>query len=501
MKRNIIPLFLSTILLVTLAACGNESNVSALSSADSSASSSSAPFSSEKAEENGVVRGKVLADNGEMIIAGIIVEDDKGQTYRTFTNALGGYDIPLAPGKYKLTFTKGYEFSTLSKEVTVESLKKLYLQDVRLTQLSDSFAKGWIAGDLHQHTYYSDGQDSVPNLGLSNVSQGLYFGFLTDHNVARGISEWYNTKNFPVYTESNGASRYFSPFEGVEETTEFGHYQSLGVPLTFEKYDLELYSWERNSANVADITKARISYIADSIKRAGGVAQINHPYSVSTMGFNYWELADQFETMEIWNGVFAPLDGRYETDGQNYKSKMKWFELLNKGLYLAATGGTDNHDVQSPGTVNGIKIADVKDYQSYYNYYDNGGKYSGMPTTYLNLTDRSKENVLKAIKGGHSFISNGPVVISKIGDKTYGEKVTLSASGEATITNDIFNRDGMDFIKIVKNGEELQRITLDNPTSYKEDIKLTGLKAGDWIVLEVSGPGAEYAITNPFFFE
>jgi hypothetical protein len=286
----------------------------------------------------------------------------------------------------------------------------------------------------------------------------------------------------------------------VEETTEFGHYQSLGIPLTFERYDLELYSAERNSADRDKITKARISYIADSIKRAGGLAQINHPYSVSTMGFNYWELASQFDTMEIWNGYFSPLDGRYETEGQNYKSKMKWFDLLNSGLYLAATGGTDNHDVTGPGTTAGIKISDVKNYQNYYDYYVNTGKYSGMPTTYLHLSDFSLSSVLSAIKGGHSFISNGPTAICSVEGKTYGEKVEITDNSTINIKTDIFNRDGLEFIKVVKNGIEAKKETLSGASSYNSDISLDGVKKGDWIVIEVAGPGAQYAITNPIFF-
>src|SRR5574344_1357358 len=99
-----------------------------------------------------------------------------------------------------------------------------------------------------------------------------------------------------------------------------------------------------NYMQVKEIVLNRIKYICDAIKRSGAVAQINHPYRVSPLGFNNWELADLFDTVEIWNGNFPPCDGRYEKEGQNYKSKMKWFDCLNKGIKLSCTGGTDNHD-------------------------------------------------------------------------------------------------------------------------------------------------------------
>ena len=86
----------------------------------------------------GNVRGKVLTDSGSMTPAGIIVEDEEGNTQRLTTNAFGGYDLQLYPGKYRLTFTKGYEFDTVTKEVEVQQYKTYYLQDVRLMQLYDS---------------------------------------------------------------------------------------------------------------------------------------------------------------------------------------------------------------------------------------------------------------------------------------------------------------------------------------------------------------------------
>jgi len=471
---------------------------------------SSDSSTSEESQDNGVIRGKILSDNGNVVIAGIIVEDGNGKTFRTTTNALGAYNIPLAPGQYKITFTRGNEFSTIQKNITVEAMKKYYLQDVRLQQLSDSFSKGWVAGDLHQHTYYSDGSDSVESLALSDISQGLYYGFLSDHNVARGVPEWYNTKNLPVFEDSSGNQRFFNPFEAVEETTEFGHYQSIGQALTFDKYDMELYDSERYASDVKDITKKRIAYIAQTIRRAGALAQINHPYQVSTMGFNYWDLVDDFDTLEIWNGKFVPGDGRYEPSATissgsvNYRAKLKWFELLNNGKYLPATGGTDMHDTTSPGQANGIAISDIKTIDDYGVYCQNVGEYSGVPTTYLNLgNDMTKESILAAIKNGHSFISNGPVTICTVNGKSYGEKIDIANGSEVTLNNDIFSRDGIEKIRIIKNGQKIKDIDLNvnSDTSFSNDITLEAVNEGDWIVIETFGRGNQYSITNPFFFD
>lgn len=287
-----------------------------------------------------------------MLIAGIVITDEEGGIVRQTTNAYGGYELCLEPGTYTLTFSKGAEYATEEKTVEVESLKTKYLPDVRLTQLYDSYAKGWIAGDCHQHTYYSDGVDSVQSLMISNASVGLYWGFLTDHNTSRGVPEWTSPISVNVASDEKGALRPFVGFDGVEVTTEFGHFNSLGSGLTLETYDMNLREAERASADKANFIREKMLYIIDSIKRVGGIAQMNHPYSSTTMGAVNWiepddyELLDSFETIEVWNGYFVPPDGIY-TEGnsmnQNYQSKLMWFELLNAmkdgHAFHAATGG------------------------------------------------------------------------------------------------------------------------------------------------------------------
>lgn len=455
--------------------------------------------------EPGYVRGKVLTDTGAMVAAGIILEDEQGNTYRTLTNGQAGYNLKLAPGTYNLYFTRGAEYSVVRKTITVESYKMYYLQDVRLVQLFDSYALGWVAGDLHQHTFYSDGVNPVENVMLSNISTGLYYGFLSDHNTALGLSEWMQTSNMVANVDQNGVKRYFNPFEAVEVTTEYGHYQSIGYGLTFDQYEVTLREIERvkRGEEKDNIIKDRIVYIAEEIKRAGGVAQINHPYSTSTMGFNYWEVANHFDTIELWNGVYVPGDGRYETSSlsysQNYRTKLKWFELLNEmkngGKFFAATGGTDNHDISSPYKNKGdIVVNNINDYEKLYQKY---GKYSGQPTTYVKIDgDITLEKTLEAIRNGHSFVTNGPVVIADIDGKIYGETVELAKATKININ--IFNREGLEGIRVIKNGVVLQTINLTG-TVYTNSIDLTGLQSGDWILLEVLGKDIFYAITNPIF--
>ncbi len=460
----------------------------------------------------GIVRGKVTDTNSNMLVAGIVVIDEKGGSAREITNAFGGYELKLAPGKYTLLFTKGMEYSVVAREVEVSSLKTFYLPDVRLEQLYDSYAKGWIAGDCHQHSYYSDGVDSIHALLNGNASMGLYWGFLSDHNTSRGVPEWVSKLSVNVMTEEQGKLRPFMGFDGVEVTSEFGHFNSLGSGLTLETYDLNLRESERSSPDKLAYIREKLVYIIDSIKRVGGVAQMNHPYSSTTMGAANWidledyELLDEIETIEIWNGYFVPPDGIYTDSNamnQNYDAKLLWYGLLNAMKeghpFHAATGGSDNHDSRSQQTAT-TDPAKISDISAYYDYIRSCGKYPGMPTTYVRLSpgELTMENVKKALVAGHSFVSNGPVVLCDIDGAGYGETL-IPAGSELTIHTDIFNRDGIREIRVVKNGAIIETVSLGGKTDrYTDPIAITGSwEKGDWLLLEVLGPISQYAITNP----
>ena len=472
--------------------------------------------SAEKTVAPGKVRGKVLSDNGDMLVAGILVIDQDNNAYRTTTNAYGGYNLQLQPGQYTLIFNKGAEFSTKTVEIAVDSLKIYYLQDVRLTQLHDSYADGWIAGDAHQHTNYSDGADSIENAVVANASVGLYWGFLTDHNVSRGCAEWRETM-VNVLTETDGSRRYFVGFDGVENTTEFGHFNTLGTGMTFDKYEIGFTEAERASANRNDYAREKIIYIAKQSKRQGGLAQMNHPYSSTNMGaMNFlkeddFEAICSFDTIEIWNGYFTVPDSRFDTkngENQNNTAKLLWYSALNEmkngRSFIAATGGTDNHDSQGPADSSKRAYIGKDSYtlSEYYNLCRYMGKYCGNPTTYVHLTgdELTKENVMEALKAGHSFISNGPILNCNIGGAVYGDTVS-AADGTVTVTADIFCRDGLTQVRIVKNGEIVRTVTFDELlTQYNGEITAE-VTSGDWILIEALGDWGIYAISNPFFID
>ena len=442
----------------------------------------------ETAPRPGRVRGRVYDDYGNMVTAGIIVEDENGNQERLQTNYLGGYTLRLPPGEYRLHFTRGMQYSIVTEDITVESFKTYVLNDVRLVRLFDSRDYGYYPGDLHHHSTWSDGADDVDSVLLSHLSNTLYFGFLTDHNTASGLAEWMQGDRFAVDMTPTGDPVWFSPFLGNEVTTLYGHFNALGTGIVIPEWDIDV--------SKGDIPIEEVSYIADEIRRSGAVSVINHPFSRDELGFYFWEILDEFDAIEIWNGVYSP-HGR-----ENVQVREYWYGLLNDGRFFPAVSGSDNHSVRSPYNPNWLP-ANPTDDDLYHDDFLKMGRYTGMPSFYARIPDGtiSLENVQYALMNGHGFMSNGILLFADVDGAEYGDTHSLNGNTTANLNLTAFGREGIDVIRIIHNGVVVEEIDVNAERHYENIIVIDSLEPGDWIVLESEGPMARYAITNPIFFD
>lgn len=436
------------------------------------------------------IRGRVLTGSGDMITAGIIITHPNGDKERVNTNVLSGYELLLYEGEYTLTFMRGMEYSQVSKTISVENYKTYYMDDVRLNQVYDGASKGWYIGDLHQHTTFSDGKQNVEDVLISNISNGLYYGFLSDHNTASGLAEWVQGNRLVANFDAQGNPINFVAMRAVEVTTDYGHFQSLGVGNVLEQADINPLK--------GDVPVDEILTIAEEITRSGAIATINHPFATSVLGFNFWEITEAFDAIEIWNGL-------YETNKkENYNAKMKWFELLESHRngeikFLPATAGSDNHDIRGYYTA---AFANRSSEEGIWkDNYLSRGRYSGSPATSVYVEgELTREKIMNAILNGNSYLTNGPRIIATIDGYIYGETVSLNSRNSIEITIDLFSRDQVETIKIYQNGIVIEEINVsDTYDGYYDVFTVSNVAVGDWFVFEVNGENTSYAITNPIF--
>ncbi len=410
-------------------------------------------------EKTAAVSGMVADDAGLGLVSQVIFTGD-GLLRRVNTDMLGRFSLRLPLGTYTMEITKGSEYERLTVPVNVADRKAKTLGAYTLERL---YATDWLAGDLHQHSVYSfDGKNSPAEIVLSDLAAGLSFGVLTDHNDVRGNAEYLT------------AARYgFLPVAGVEVTTDRGHFNAIhcNVPI----------DW--STANGAQ----DVSRIIAAVRAVpGALVQINHP-TRTEFPFVDTALTPQFDLYELWNGKRA---APYVEGEPNALALKEWFALLNEGLFLPATAGSDNHDIDGNLLFSSAESA-APDALYYLT-----SMYSGMPRTYAYAPEKTVEAVLAALSAGHSFLTNNPLAYFTVNGAMPGE---AAPAGDCLLRVRLQSNRGLTKYRIYVNGE----LWLEEAVAGMEvdATHSVSLAAGDWAVLMALGEFGDCAITNPVFIK
>jgi predicted metal-dependent phosphoesterase TrpH len=241
----------------------------------------------------------------------------------------------------------------LSEEPEAETQARL-----RLPQRILRRSAGWYRGDLHLHTYHSDGHMSVAELLDMARQHDLDFVALTDHN---NVTQLY-------HKDLEGVDD-LVVIPGIELSTFYGHALSLGTTRWID--------WRigRNGRTMQDA--------ADEVHAQGGILTAAHPGNAGdpTCTGCRW-LFSRFQPggldgIEVWNGPW------HKPRATNEISLQIWYHWLSAGHRLPATAGSDGHRTTSylrPGSGFNLIWAD----------------------------ELSAKALLRGLRQGHVMLSSGP---------------------------------------------------------------------------------------------
>jgi hypothetical protein len=223
-------------------------------------------------------------------------------------------------------------------------------------------------GDLHVHTYGSDGVLSLEELAQHSRRNGLDYLAITDHNQM-------------VSTDTLQQHSGLTLIPGIEWTHYQGHANFLGVDKPYDEPFL---------ANTIDEVQQRFA----SARSRAALITINHPCDpVCPFLFDMNSLP--FDCLEIWNGPMR---------GSNLQAIGLWQNMLMAGKKVPVCAGSDYHR-------------------------DSLLLFPGGPTTCVYAMSDSVTDILYALKLGHAYLTysvNGPELEMTAGEAMLGDSVEFS---------------------------------------------------------------------------
>lgn len=233
----------------------------------------------------------------------------------------------VAPGRYTLFASRGFEYSVATQALTVAAgeTKRFALKIRREVP-----TPGLIACDTHIHTltHSKHGDATIDERMFTIAGEGIELAVATDHNVHVDYTE---------AAKRTGTSAQFRPIVGNEVSTKVGHFNAFPVRADGAVPDAQLTDWTELLHNIRSVTGAR-------------VVTLNHPRDVhqnfAPFGpANFDATTGAFKTNATFdcNAIEVVTSAAMQSDIMRlYRD---WFALLNRGFRIAGVAASDTHHV------------------------------------------------------------------------------------------------------------------------------------------------------------
>lgn len=407
-------------------------------------------------------------------------QGDYGRFDRVHYSLSGNETIPVEPGRYRITLTRGFEYEIEQRELDLQpGVKTVW----RATLARTAQLPGYLSGDFHVHALPSpDSNDPLADKVRAYVAMGVQILTATDHDVL--------TDYQPVI-RALGMQNWITSVVGCEITPNFGLGHFNAYP---QRYDP---SRPNNGAiEWYDLSAEQIFAAARANNDGDTIVQVNHPRGGAGGYFNWVglnpaagtmsrpeEFSPHFDAIEVYNGMDS---------AQLAQTLPDWFHFLNRGNRYVAMGNTDSHHA----------------YQLE----------PGFPRTYLffgheQVQRVTPQQVVRAIRSGNVLVCGGPLIEVKAQNQPVG--ATVIANGgtiEVQIRLVAPSWVRVNRVKLYVNGSVVQELPVDHPQgkplNWQQSVPLL-LEKDSWLVVQAEGegftalyPGVRPAsFTNPIYID
>ena len=318
----------------------------------------------------------------------------------------------MPAGRYDLLISRGPEFDTVSRTVTIPEGGAV---DVSATLVRSVETPGWISTDFHSHSSPSgDNTGSQRGRVLNLVCEHVEFAPCTEHN---------RVSTYDGHIEELGIERFIGTVSGMELTgsplplnhqnvfpmVHRPHTQDGGGPVTDsspERQVERIASWDGHSEKLIQQNHPDIGWLFFD---KNGDQKPDEGYERS------FSMIDVMEIHPIQSALFL---GPVESNGRRGHNRVfNWLQLLNQGYRIFGVVNTDAH----------------------YNFHGSSSVRNWVQSPTDQPSKIQPMDVVYASEEGHLVMSNGPYLEVSLRSEGVSKPVgpghdVLIRGGKATLS-------------------------------------------------------------------
>jgi TolB protein len=450
---------------------------------------------------------KVLDPAGQPVLARIFLTGEDGRAYAPgdawmhaednfvrserpfeahYFHTSGIAEVTVPAGQVTVEVMRGLEYRVEKEEVRVSPGQQVALSvHLRPLDIPHDPHFRWASGDLHVHMNYGGTYRNTPaNLVKQEEAENLSLieNLIVNKEVRIPDIAYFSPKLDPASTPDHLL------FHAQEfHTNYWGH---LGLLNVTQHFLLPGYTAYAGSA-AASLFPTNAA-VADLAHAQQGLVGYVHPFDfapdpVNDPTLTHGEPLDAALELPV-DAALGKVDYIEAAGFSDYKSTASvWYRLLNCGFRLPTGAGSDT----------------MANYASLHGPVGLARVYARVPQGPLNIGAW-----LGALKEGHTFATNGPLLGFTLGGKEIGGEVKLPA-GENKVKFTAWMRSivPIDHLEVICNGRVVQELKLssDRETANVEDT--IPISRSGWCLLRAWSEKAEhpildlypYATTSPIY--
>jgi hypothetical protein len=207
-------------------------------------------------------------------------------------------------------------------------------------------------GDMHVHSFRSDGAESPAVVVSSYRRAGFDFLALTDHRqIAPSLEAIDTFKGVPIDLCIFPGEEVHPPADNTHYVHFAGDYSINDIfrnePGRYEREVSELAKTLELPRGINPIKYASCLWVCREIKKAGGMSIMVHPHWIQDDAYHVPEKMCVYMLKNVPFDAFELTSG--QTQAENQMQISLWQQLRAEGRSVPVVGSSDSHGTEQPG--------------------------------------------------------------------------------------------------------------------------------------------------------